>query len=223
MDTQRRKTMNRTFVLLGMSALFAASAGAQARTTGSGIPISKDVPAPTTTSSTTTLSPGEVSLTTAFNLAAYANMNEKNIAAHMAAGDSLEIRLAELALSKATSQAVRDYASMLLNAHRAHLAEVMEIITDEGVGAEPMANDPEGMRMRQMLSRLQTMAAGTSWDAAFVRFQVQHHQNEIDLLTPNIKNVHDDDFEDLFEESLKSLAAHRDQGRTVATSLGISL
>ncbi len=217
--------MKRSFVLLGMGALLAAtaSAGAQARTNGSGIPITKDMPAPSTTSSTVTVSPGEVTLTTAFNLAAYANMNEKNIAAHMAAGDSLEIQLAELALSKATSQSVRDYAGMLLNAHRAHLAEVHEIITDEDVGAEPLANDPEGMRMRQMLSQLRSMAAGTNWDAAFVRFQVQHHQNEIDLVTPNIKNVHDDDFEELVEETLKSLASHRDQGRTVASGLGISL
>ena len=216
--------MKRSYLLLGMGAVFAATAtaGAQTRTTGSGIPVSKDAPAVSRTSSTT-LSPGEVQLSTSFNLAAYANMNEKNIAAHMAAGDSLEIRLAELALSKATSQAVRDYASMLANAHRAHLAKVMEIITDEDVGAQPLANDPEGMRMRQMLSHLQNMAAGANWDAQFVRFQVRHHQNEIDLLTPNIKNVHDDDFEELVEESLKSLASHRDQGKTVAARLGITL
>jgi putative membrane protein len=214
--------MNRTVVLLGMGALLAATAtaGAQTRTTGSGIPITKDVPAPSTTPATTTMSPGEVSLTTTFNLAAYANMNEKNIAAHMAAGDSLEIQLAELALSKATSQSVRDYASMLLTAHRAHLAKVTEIITDEDVGAQPLANDPEGTRMRQMLAQLQSMGAGAAWDAAFVKFQVQHHQNEIDLLTPNVKNVHDDDFEDLVEKTLGSLAAHRDQGKTVAMNLG---
>lgn len=217
--------MKRHSVLLGTVAvlLAAGTAGAQARTTGSGIRVSKDMPATSTTptSPAVVVSGGEVALTPAFSLAAYANMSEKNLAAHMAAGDSLEIRLAELALSKATSQSVRDYASMLLNAHRAHLAKVHEIITDEDVGAEPMANDPEGMRMRQMLTQLQNMAAGTSWDAAFVRFQVQHHQNEIDLLTPNIKNVHDDDFEALVEESLKSLAAHRDQGKTVAHGLGI--
>ena len=215
--------MHRTFVLLGMGALLSATAtaGAQTRTTGSGIPVSKDVPATSTTSSnpTMTVSGGDVSLTTSFNLAAYANMNEKNIAAHMAAGDSLEIQLAELALSKATSQSVRDYATMLANAHRQHLAAVMEIITDEDVGAEPLANDPEGMRMRQMLSQLRTMPAGAAWDRAFVNFQVQHHQNEIDLVTPNIKNVHDDDFEDLVETTLASFAAHRDQGKRVATTL----
>lgn len=217
--------MKRTLVLLGIGALLGAgaTADAQARATGSGIRVSKDVPTGATTPSSVAISPGEVSLTTEFSLAPYANMNEKNIAAHMAAGDSLEIRLAELAMSKATSQAVRDYATMLANAHRAHLAEVHEIITDEDVGADPLANDPEGMRMRQMLTRLQNMSPGTNWDAAFVRFQVQHHQNEIDLLTPNIKNVHDDDFEDLVEKTLASLASHRDQGKTVAHGIGVHI
>ena len=74
-----------------------------------------------------------------------------------------------------------------------------------------------------MLTRLQGMAAGTSWDAAFVRFQVQHHQNAIDLLTPNIKNAHDDDLEDHIEKSLASLASHRDQGKTVAHGIGVHI
>lgn len=220
--------MNRTSIQLALGALLVAGAtvGAQARTTGSGIRVGKDAPAVSATPSTqttTVVSGGDVTLATAFDLSAYANMNEKNMTAHMAAGDSLEIQMAELALSKATAQAVRDYANMLLTAHRAHLAKTHEIITDEKVGAEPLAHDPEGMRMRQMLTQLRTMAAGANWDAAFVRFQVQHHQNEIDLITPNIKNMHDDDLEDHVEKTLQSLAAHRDQGKTVAHGLGLHM
>src|SRR5687767_5814735 len=110
--------MKRTIALLGTGALLmATAAGAQTRTTGSGIRVTKDVPAANTTPSTTSMSPGEVALGTEFNLAAYANLNEKNITAIMAGGDSLEIQMSELALSKATSQAVRDYANMLLTDH----------------------------------------------------------------------------------------------------------
>lgn len=218
--------LTQTLALLGAGAMLVAtaSAGAQARTTGSGIKVSKDAPAVSSTPSTTeiTVSTGEVNLTPAFELSAYANMTEKNITAHMAAGDSLEIQLAEEALSKATSQPVRDFATMLLNAHRAHLAKTHEIITDEDVGAQPLAYDPEGLRMRAMLTQLRNMKAGANWDAAFVRFQIQHHQNEIDLLTPNIKNAHDDDLEDHIEKTLASLASHRDQGKNVATQLGIT-
>lgn len=214
--------MKRTIALLGTGALLmATAAGAQTRTTGSGIRVTKDVPAATTTPSTMSMSPGEVALGTEFNLAAYANLNEKNITAIMAGGDSLEIQMSELALSKATSQAVRDYASMLLNDHRAHLAKTIEIITDEDVGAEPPPSNPEGARMKEMLARLRTMSAGTNWDAEFVKFQVSHHQNVIDLLTPNIKNAHDDDLEDHIEKTLTSLAKHRDHGKTVGHGLGI--
>lgn len=218
----------RTWLLLGAASVFAATgeAAAQNRTTGSGIRVSKDVDVSasvsTTPSNTTITSPGEVSLGTSFALASYANMSEKNIAAHMAAGDSLEIEQAQLAQSKATSQAVRDYASMLLSEHTAHLAGTIDQITDEKVGAEPMAVDPEGMRMREMLTEMRNMPAGAKWDAAFLRFQSQHHQNEIDLLSANIKNAHDDDFEDHIDNTLKALAKHRDMARSVGVGLGVT-
>ena len=214
-------TVNRTLALLGTAALLVGGSAAAQTTSGSGIRVSKDGPGVSKTPSTMEMSAGEVKLETPFVLSTYANMNEKNIAAHMAAGDSLEIQMAELALNKATSAAVRNYASTLLSGHRAHLAKVTEIITDEDVGAEPLANDPEGRRMRQMLQHLRTMKAGANWDAAFVRFQIQHHQNEIDLLTPVEKNIHDDDFEALYKETLTSLASHRDMGKNVAHGLGI--
>jgi putative membrane protein len=216
--------ITRTWLLLGAGALFVASAdaAAQTRTTGSGIRVSKDIDVSTTPSTTTIESPGEVSLTTSFALSAYANMNEKNITAHMAAGDSLEIQLAQLAATKGTAQAVRDYASTLQTDHTAHLAKTIEIITDEDVGAEPMANDPEGARLRQMLSHLRDMPAGTNWDAMFLRFQAQHHQNEIDLLSANLKNAHDDDLEEHIEASLTSLAKHRDAAKSVGAGLGLT-
>jgi putative membrane protein len=214
--------------VLGAGALLVAgTADAQSRMRGSGIPISKERPAVSTTASVTTttvVSTGEVRLSTPFDLSVYANrMNEKNITAHMAAGDSLEIQLAELALTKATSQSVRDYATTLRTDHTAHLAKTYEIITDEDVGAEPMAFDPEGIRMRDMLAALRDMAAGAQWDAAFLRFQATHHQNEIDLLNANIKNAHDDDLEEHIEHSLQSLAKHRDLARSTATTIGVTI
>jgi putative membrane protein len=220
--------MNRTriSVLLGAVAMLAASAAdAQERMQGSGIRVQKSEFDVSTTPSTTTVevATGEVTLTTPFDITAYANMNEKNITAHMATADSLEIQLGELALSKGTSQQVRDFGNTLINDHRAHLAKTHEIITDEDVGFQPLAFDPELMRMRQILTNLRNMAAGTNWDAAFLRFQAQHHQNEIDLLSANIKNAHDDDLEDHIENSITSLSKHRDAARSTATNLGYQL
>lgn len=215
----------RTWLLLGAGALFVASAesAAQDRMAGSGIRVTKDVEVSTVNTRMTMESPGDVSLATPFDLSAYANMNEQNITAHLASGDSLQIQLAQLAQTKATSQAVRDFAATLQTEHTAHLAKTIEIITDEDVGAARLANDPEDARTRQMLAHLRSMPAGANWDAMFLRFQVQHHQNEIDLLNANLKNAHDDDLEDHIEKTVTAMAMHRDKARSVGAGLGLTL
>jgi putative membrane protein len=207
--------------------LFAAAAGAQART-GSGIPISKDAPPPAP-AVTTTNSAGEVAAPVSpavlptFSVASYGALTEKNITAIMAGGDSLEIQLGHLAHSKGTAQSVRDYGMMLASDHTAHLAKVTEVITDEDVGAQAPANDVEGARMRAMLTWLQNTPASKEWDAAYLRFQAQHHQNVHALLSANVKAAHDDDLEQLVAATLTSLAKHRDMAKSTATSLGVAI
>lgn len=214
---------------LGAAALLLASAaGAQTRTGGSGIPISKDAPPPTPAVTTTNSGadvarPVSPAVLPTFSVASYGPLNEKNMTAIMAAGDSLEIQLGHLAHSKGTAQSVRDYGMMLANDHTAHLAKVTEVITDEDVGAQAPANDVEGARMRAMLTWLQNTPASREWDAAYLRFQAQHHQNVHDLLRANIKEAHDDDLEQLIEATLVSLAKHRDMARSTATSLGVAI
>lgn len=228
--------ISRTWLLLGAGAMLVTSeAAAQDRAQGSGIKISKERPVnantgvstTTTTNTTSTLttstSAGEVT-TTPFTLSAYANlMTEGNMVAHMASGDSLEIELASLAQLKATNQAVRNYAAMLVNDHRAHLQRTLDMVTHEHINPVPMASDPEGMRLMETLNALRAMPAGASWDAAFVRFNVQHHQNELDLIGANVKNAHDDDLEAHIGATQVALTKHRDMGRSLATQLGISL
>ena len=189
------------------------------------IPISKDRPAVSTTASggDVTMAPVAPAVLPAFSVASYPSLTEKNITAIMAGGDSLEIQMGDLARTKGTAQSVRDYGTMLGTDHRAHLAKTMEIVTDEDVGAEPLPNDVEAARMRGMLNWLQTTPASAAWDAAFLRFQVQHHQNVHDLLQANLKNAHDDDLEDHIEKTLQSLMKHRDAAKTTATTLGVTL
>lgn len=209
--------------------LLAGAAGAQTRATGSGIPISKDAPAVPATRTTATSDGTVAPVTTTpavlptFSVAAYGPLNEKNMTAIMAAGDSLEIQLGHLAHSKGTAQGVRDYGMMLANDHTAHLPKVIEVINDEDVGVQPPPNDIEGARTRAMLTWLQNTAAGAAWDAAFLRFQAQHHQNVYDLLTANIKEAHDDDLEELVKATQTSLLKHRDTARSTATSIGVAI
>jgi predicted outer membrane protein len=218
-------TLRKCMVFGASALLVAGQAAAQ-----SGIPITKDRVSTTTT--TTLTSPGDVSApvassltVTEVNLPAFytTELNERNILAFMFGGDSLEIEMGRLAQTKGTDQRVRDYGSMLVNDHTAHLGTLEGIRRDEGLEPLPFANNVEASRMRGMLVWLGNTPASPSWDAAFVRFQAAHHQNAIDLVNLNIKNAHDDDFEKVIDATLQSFANHRDRARTIATELGVSL
>jgi predicted outer membrane protein len=212
----------RKSILFGAGALLFAGTQAAAQ-----IRVSKDRPASVTTTSpgaveTTPLVVTEVTLPV-FNLSSYPAMSEPNMLAHMLSGDSLEIEIGRLAQAKGSAQSVRDYGTMLVNDHSGHLAKSLEIITKEGITPEPLANDVEGARMRGMLAWLANAPASASWDAAFLRFQAAHHQNELDIYNLNEKNAHDDDFEAHIGATQVSLTRHRDMARSAASALGISI
>jgi predicted outer membrane protein len=214
-----------TCLIVGAGAVLAISADASAQATGSGIPVTKD--RATTTAAptgTTTVVGGEVTpRLTAFSVSSYPALTLSNIAAHLLSGDSAEIRMAQLAQSKATAQAIHDYATMLANDHAAHYASAKKALDDEDVMPMSLASDVEALRMQQEMTRLSNMAAGPAWDAEFVRFQVQHHQNEIDLLSANTTSVHGHEMHELLEDTIAALTKHRDSGRSTATTLGVTL
>jgi putative membrane protein len=221
-----------TRILLGVGVVLAVSATAMAQTpaAGSGIKVTKEKAPATTTTTTTTTSTvttvrgGEVTLTPPFSLSIYGSqLTEANLINHLIMGDSIEIRIAQLAQTKASDQRVRDYATMLVTDHRDHLMHALHVMTDEKIGNVPFANDVEAQRMQSLLTNLTNMAAGSAWDALFVRAQVQHHQNELDILNANLKNAHNEDLEDLVEHTIGAVTKHRDAGKSLATTIGISL
>jgi predicted outer membrane protein len=158
-----------------------------------------------------------------FAVGAYANLSDSGIVAHMAASDSIEITIANLAALKATEQRVRDYSTILSADHAAHLTSTARVIENEHIAPVALANDPECARLKDMLAWLDTAPAGTAWDAAFLRFQVAHHQNEIAAINANITNKHGDGLVDHMRGSVLSLAKHRDLARSLATTLGVTL
>ena len=186
--------LTRESILLAIGALVIASAAsAQQRMKGSGIAVAKDV----------------------------AFLSEKNLTALMASGDSLEIEIGRLTHEKGSDQRVRELGLMLANDHTAHLEKTSGIIVH--IGFEPIPDEVMAKRLREQLSWLQANPAGADWDATFLRFQAQHHQNVMNVLTQNLENVHGDDLWDHLKKSLTSLAKHRDMAKSIATTLGVSL
>jgi len=190
-------THTRVSILLASGALLIASAAsAQQRMKGSGIPVRKEA------------------------ATSYPDLNERNMTALMASGDSLEVEIGQLAHEKGSDQRVRGFGLMLANDHTAHLARTLEMTF---AGFEPIRDDVSTQRLRELLSWLQANPPGVDWDARLLRALAQHHQRVMEILSHNIENIHDHDFEDHFKKTLTSLAKHRDVAKSIATTLGVSL
>ena len=158
-----------------------------------------------------------------FRLGDYLDLNEQNLTAYMALRDTVQIRLAGIAQAKATDTRVRDLALMIQNDRVNRIVQTTEVITDEGVGAAPMARDVELYRLAELIQHFDRMPAGAAFDAAYLQVVFFLHQNEIDVLSTNIKNAHDDDLEDLLEDTINAMTNTREITRGLTQAMGVSL
>jgi predicted outer membrane protein len=159
----------------------------------------------------------------AFRLVDYSNLNEQNLAAYLATRDSILIRIGYTATQKGTDPRVREFANRIVQGRTWHLNETWKMITEEHVGYDPVPNDYNLTRLRDLVAHFDTLSPGPAFDAAFLRVMYYEHQNETDVLSTNLKQVHDDDFEDFVQDSIKGFPKTRDESLALLQALGQSL
>jgi putative membrane protein len=218
------RDIRRTWLLmLGTAAmaiagsLAPAQADAQAR--GSGIRVSKDAYVPTVSEGTVVETPGF----NAVDAEIYRSMTDANIMAHMIVGDSLEIEMARLAAERAGDPEVREFARMLVDEHSRHLATSLEMARDEDIGSIPADGDRHESTLRRYLSSLRAMGSSPAFDRAFLRYQIRHHDHEVNALRAMRPAARDDDLEQHIDETLPVIERHLNRSRELGARLGISV
>jgi hypothetical protein len=159
----------------------------------------------------------------AFRIEDYANLTEGQLASFLALRDSLVIYLSRQAGTKAVDPNVRNYAATTERDRTNHLNKTLHEIVEEHIGLEAIQNDYAVQRLQELAVQFESMPSGPAFDAAFLRALYFENQNEVQVLTVNLKNAHDDDFEDLVEDSIKWFSASRDTAFAVIQTLGLSL
>ena len=159
---------------------------------------------------------------TAGDLTMYRALNEKNVMEHFIVADSLQIVMGQLAASRASNAAVRDFANTLVTEHQADMRTLVEMAKDEDIGRARSANDPSASRTIAELARLRTLS-GTAFDRAFMRYQVMHHHHALEALTAMRPAAHDDDFEKHLDDMRPALERHLARARDVASQVGVTV
>lgn len=231
----------RWYVALAAAAVVLASVTAEAQrrtsSTGSGIPVSKEPPMyptpprppviDTAAGEVVVTGPTSVNLPTGLNtwqLAMLQSFGDDNIVAYIAGDDSMEMRLAQLALVKATNDRVRQFARMIDDEHRAHLAATNALARDEDTGNRRSPNDTTVMFLARLRSQLETMPTGIAWDRTYMQYVLLDHKTQLLALNMLKDRARDDDLEELIvEEAIPLRQRHLDQGRLVAQSIGMTV
>jgi putative membrane protein len=218
--------IRRTWLLvLGTGAMVVATAltpaHADAQVTGSGIRVSKDAYVPTvseTASGTVIDAPGF----NAVDAEVYRTMTDANIMAHMIVGDSLEIEIARLAAERAGDPEVREFARMLVDEHTRHLSTSLEMARDEDIGSVPSDGDRHAVTLRRYLASLRAMESSPAFDRAFLRYQIRHHDHEVNALRAMRPAARDDDLEQHIDETLPVIERHLNRSRELGGRLGVN-
>ena len=219
------RDIRRTWLLmLGTGAMVIASsltpAQADAQVTGSGIRVSKDAYVPTVSETAT----GTVIDAPGFNAVdaeVYRSMTDANIMSHMIVGDSLEIEMARLAAERAGDPEVREFARMLVDEHTRHLVTSLEMSRDETIGSMPADGDRHAVTLRRMISQLRTMGSSPAFDRTFLRYQIRHHDHEVQALRAMRPAARDDDLEQHIDETLPVIERHLSRSRELGARLGV--
>jgi putative membrane protein len=111
-------------------------------------------------------------------------LNNANIVAHLATGDSLEVALSQLGVDRAQNTAVRDFAQRMVTEHSAHLQMGRQMAAQAGITPLPSPADTADIAMSsRIVNRLSNTPAGPDFDRRLMRAEVTMHQHMLHELT----------------------------------------
>ena len=157
----------------------------------------------------TTTSGGDVSM-----------LSQKNVVDHLIVGDSIEVVMAQLAVSRSQNAAVKEFATMLVTDHQSHLTNLNKLAGKKDIGREANAADTSGAHIARALGELQSMSADSNFDRAFISAQIEHHTMAIAALNKMKPAAKDDDLQKDIDKTLPVLQNHLSRANAVLAQLG---
>jgi len=135
-----------------------------------------------------------------------------------AQGGMLEVEASKLAMERASSQQVKDFAKMLLDDHTAANAKLADIARQKGVQLPTTLDD----KQRKQLSRLQKLQ-GEQFDAAYMQHMgIKDHRKDIGEFEKQAASGKDEQLKGFAQETLPTLRKHLSHAQQIGATAGRS-
>jgi len=122
--------------------------------------------------------------------------------------NSAEITASGIAVEKAKSQAVKNFAARMIQDHRSLLHESRTLASQLGVTPQASSDSTLIKLQRQMLDTLRTAPSGASFDSLYMATQIRVHQHAIDVVRSATQAASDSQLRDLLKNALAMLESH---------------
>lgn len=142
---------------------------------------------------------------------------EISILAHQHMVNMMEVEMGKHAQKNGGSQAVKDYAKMIVADHQKADQQVMALSKKKGINKmdkEPMTEEEKRQHDESMaaMAKLKKMK-GAEMDRMFLQMMITDHQREIAKLDTSMAQVQDADLKMLLEQVRPVLQSHEDKAR----------
>jgi putative membrane protein len=155
----------------------------------------------------TTTSAGDVSM-----------FSQKNLIDHLIVGDSIQVEMAQLAVTRTQNAAVKDFANQVLTDSKAHVDALTKLAGKSDIGREANAADSSGARFAGVVKGLQSMPEA-GFDQAFIQAQIMYAKQSIDGLKKWRAAAKDDDVQKDIDKALPVLESHLSRATQVSAQL----
>lgn len=152
------------------------------------------------------------------NVAPVTSMSSADIAGIMTAASEGEIDQAQAALPHLTTQAARDFASMMISDHTAALSDARSIFAANHIVARN-SNGQVGMMREQTKQIVAAVNNAASADRIYMQSQVNIHQSLLTMLDTQFIPSAQNDLFNLLQRQRTAVAAHLDRAREILATL----
>jgi len=134
-----------------------------------------------------------------------------------AQGGMAEVQAGELAQTKGSSQAVKDFGAMMVKDHSAANAKLKALAASKDVKLP----DGADLKHKAMKKKLQ-MKSGASFDKEYIEGQIKDHKDTVDLLQKETASGQDGDAKAFASEVLPTVQGHLQKIEQIAANAGVS-
>lgn len=124
-------------------------------------------------------------------------------------GGMMEVQLGNLAIQKASSQSVKDFARMMVDDHSKANDELKDLATTDNITIPSSVSEDHQDDITK-LSKL----SGTEFDKEYMDLMVKDHQKDVDKFEDASKNVSDPALKSWIDKTLPTLRHHLDMAKS---------